>query len=116
MEEEMEEELTCEQEYLLRAVAQDAMEMNKEELILALLSCWEARFRQKQVFLSTCRSAGYVFKLDEGAGFTPESLEDLEKIFGYAPSEEELRDYYKSLHETVTMSVDMNEIVLEKDY
>ena len=115
MEEEQSDALSCEQEYLLRAIAQESMEMNKEELILALLGCWEARFRQKQVFLSTCKSAGYVFKLDEGATYSPESIEDLEKIFGYEPSEEETRDYYKSLHETVTMSVDMNEIVLDSD-
>ena len=82
MEEEQSDALSCEQEYLLRAIAQESMEMNKEELILALLGCWEARFRQKQVFLSTCK---------------------------------ETRDYYKSLHETVTMSVDMNEIVLDLD-
>jgi len=111
----MEEDLTLEQEYLLRSVAQDAMEMDKEELILALLSCWEARFRQKQVFLSTCRSAGYVFKLDEGDTSIPESLEDLIAIFGYMPTMEETRDYYKTVHETATMEVDMNEIVLESE-
>lgn len=112
----MEEELTIEQEYLLRAIAQEAQSLSREELFNALLSCWEARFRQKQIFLATCRHAGFAFKLDEGATmFTPENLTDLVKIFGYIPSAEEANDYMKSMVETATMELDMDEIVLESE-
>jgi hypothetical protein len=112
----MEENLTVEQEYLLRAIALEAQGLSREELFNALLNCWEARFRQKQIFLATCRSAGFAFKLDEGATiFTPDKIEDLEQIFGYVPTAEEANDYMKSMVETATMELDMDEIVLESE-
>ncbi len=110
----MDEQLTIEQQCMMRVIALEAENMSKEELIRTLLSCWEGRFRQKQIFVATCRSAGFAFRLDEGANFsTPESLEDLEKVFGYVPTDEEADEYIQSILETATMELDMDAIVLE---
>lgn len=112
----MDENLTTEQQYLLRRIELESADLSKDELIAALLDCWEARFRQKQVFLSTTRSAGYVFKMDEGATlFAPETDEDFTEIFGYLPTEEEAEDYMRGLWENATMELDMDAIVLESE-
>ena len=107
------ENLTEEQSFLLRRIEVEAQELDKEELIEALLASWEARFAMKATFMEFARAAGLSFRLDEARSpATPESLEDLEQIFGYEPTEEETIDYMRSLYENATMEIDMDEIVL----
>ena len=110
------ERLTEEQQFILRRVELEARELDREELIEALLASWEVRFQLKATFLQFSREAGLSFRLDEARSpAAPESLEDLEEIFGYAPTEEETIDYMKSLYENATMEIDMDEIVLGTD-
>ena len=86
----MQEKITQEQAFHLRRVELEAQEMSKEELIGALLDCWEARFQQKQIFQASSRAAGLMFRLDEEEPcYVLESEEDLQKIFGHEPTEEE---------------------------
>jgi len=112
----VDEVLTTEQQYLLRRIELEIKELSRDELIAALLECWEARFRLKQTFLLTAREAGYVFKMEDGGTlFAPETEEDLAEIFGYAPTEEEAEDYMRGLWENATMELDMDAIVLESE-
>jgi hypothetical protein len=112
----MDENLTHEQQYLLRRIELEISDLSRDELKAALLDCWEARFRQRQIFLSTTRSAGYIFRMDEGATlFAPETEEDFAEIFGYVPSDEEAEDYMRGLWENATMELDMDAIVLESE-
>ena len=60
--------------------------------------------------------AGISYRLDETRSpAAPESMEDLEEIFGYEPTEDETIEYMKSLYENATMEIDMDEIVLGTD-
>jgi hypothetical protein len=112
----MEGNLTTEQEYLLKRVAIEAVELSRDGLIEALLACWEARLRQKQFFLEQSRSAGFIFKMEEGATlYAPETDEDFEEVFGYCPTPEEAEEYMCSLWENATMELDMDAIVLESE-
>ncbi len=109
-------ELSQEQKFLLRRVELEAQELSKAELIDALLGCWEVRFQLKQSFMEFTRDAGIHFKLDEQRSlFSPDSLEELESVFGYEPTEEEAVNYIKDMYETATMELDMDEIVLGLD-
>ena len=110
------ERLTEEQQFILRRVELEARELDREELIEALLASWEVRFQLKATFLQFSREAGLSFRLDEARSpAPPECLEDLEQIFGYEPTEEETIDYMKSLYENATMEIDMDESVLGTD-
>ena len=110
------ETLNEEQEFILRRVELEAKELDREELIEALLASWEARFQMKTTFMDFARAAGLSFRLDEARSLAaPESLEELEEIFGYEPTEEETIDYMRSLYENATMEIDMDEIVLGSD-
>lgn len=109
-------QLTEEQQFILRRVHLEAQELSREELIEALLESWEVRFQLKASFMMFSREAGLSFRLDEARSpAAPESLEDFEEIFGYEPTEEETIDYMRSLYENATMEIDMDEIVLGTD-
>ncbi len=109
-------ELTQEQKFVLKRVELEAKDLSRQELIEALLACWEERFQLKQSFREFSREAGIVFKLDEQRSpFSPSSLEELEEVFGYQPSEEEAMNYIKDVYESATMELDMDEIVLGVD-
>tara|TARA_B100000902_G_C27309667_1_gene917605 strand:+ start:342 stop:680 length:339 start_codon:yes stop_codon:yes gene_type:complete len=108
--------LSEEQQFILRRVELEANELSREELVEALLASWEVRFKLKQHFMEFSRDAGLAFRLEEARSpSAPESLEDLEEIFGYEPTEQETMDYMKSLYENATMELDMDEIVLGGD-
>ena len=110
------EQLTEEQQFILRRVELEAQELSKEELIEALLASWEVRFQLKASFMEFSREAGLSFRLDEARSpAAPESLEDLEEIFGYEPTDEETMDEMRSLYDNATMEIDMDEIVLGTD-
>lgn len=112
----MEGQLTTEQEYLLKRIEIECSDLSKEQLLEALLDCWEARFRQKQFFLAQSKSAGYLFKMEEGATLcAPETEEEFEEIFGYVPTEEEAEEYVSRMWETATMELDIEAIVLESE-
>ena len=59
------ESLNEEQEFILRRVELEAQELDREELIEALLASWEARFQMKATFMDFARAAGLSFRLDE---------------------------------------------------
>ena len=109
-------ELTQEQKFILKRVELEAKDLNREELVEALRGCWEVRFQLKQSFMEFSRGAGIVFRVDEQRDpFSPDSMEDLESIFGYEPTEEEAVNYIKDVYESATMELDMDEIVLGVD-
>jgi|TARA_B100000073_G_C23708517_1_gene563280 hypothetical protein len=108
--------LSEEQQFILRRVELEAQDLNREELVEALLASWEARFKLKAHFMEFSRDAGLSFRLEEARSpAAPESLEDLEQIFGYEPTEEETIDYMRSLYENATMELDMDDIVLGQE-
>ena len=108
--------LTEEQQFILRRVEIEARDLDKEGLIEALLACWEVRFKLKQSFMEFSREAGLSFRLEETSNLhAPETIEELEEIFGYEPTEEETIEYMKALYENATMELDMDEIILGGD-
>lgn len=109
-------QLTTEQEYLLKRVRVEAQKLDRGELIDALCDSWEARFRLKQTFLSMSREAGFIFMLQERRPWRqPETEEDYKKALGYVPTEDEKKAYLKHQWESATMELDMDEIVLTPD-
>ena len=108
--------LTSEQLFLLKRVEMEASHLSKEELVDALVDCWEQRFMLKQAFLTHSRETGLSFRLEEHRSpYAPENLEDLTQVFGYEPTNEEAVEYYQSMYES-NMEIDMDEIVLGNDY
>ena len=109
-------ELTSEQKYLLRRVEIEAKAMSKDELVEALCTSWEARFKLKQTFIANSREAGFMFFLEERHPWQqPETCEEFEELMGYAPTEDEANDYLREMWEVATMELDMDEIVLTPD-
>lgn len=112
----MDGELSTEQQYMLQRLAMEAKGMSREQLIEALCDSWEARYRQRQCFISSSRSAGFVFQMEERRPWQqPETEEEFKEILGYVPTEEEANAYLKDAWETATMELDMDEIVLMSD-
>lgn len=108
--------LTSEQQFLLKRVEMEASHLSKEELVDALVDCWEQRFRLKQAFMEYSREAGLNFRLEEHRSpYAPDDIEDLTQVFGYEPTDEEAIEYYQAMYES-NMELDMDEIVLGNDY
>ena len=106
--------LTQEQQFLLHRIALEVQSYSKDELIEALLACWEARFRQKQTFVASSHEAGFSFNLNEGVAVMPETaVEEFEAANGYMPTWEDAEDYLETVQENVGMELDMESIVLE---
>ena len=109
-------ELTQEQKYLLRRVEIEARAMSKDELVEALCTSWEARFKLKQTFIANSREAGFMFFLEERHPWQqPETREEFAEILGYEPTEDEAEDYLREMWEVATMELDMDDIVLTPD-
>lgn len=109
-------ELTQEQKYLLRRVEIEARAMSKDQLVEALCTSWEARFKLKQTFLANSREAGFLFFLEERHPWQrPETREEFMEVLGYEPTESEAEDYLREMWEAATMELDMDEIVLTPD-
>lgn len=109
-------ELTDEQQYTLRKVRLEAASMSREELIEALCDSWEARYQQRQVFISMGRNCGLSFTLQEEYPWQrPETEEEFEEILGYVPTERQAEAYLQELWENARMEIDMDEIVLTPD-
>lgn len=109
-------DLTQEQKYLLRRVEIEARAMSKEQLVEALCTSWEARFKLKQTFLANSREAGFLFFLEERHPWQqPETREEFTEVLGYEPTESEAEDYLREMWEAATMELDMDEIVLTPD-
>lgn len=106
--------LTQEQQFMLHRISLEVQTYSKDELIEALLACWEARFRQKQTFVASSHEAGFSFNLNEGVAFMPETaVEEFEAANGYMPTWEDAEDYLETVQENVGMELDMEAIVLE---
>jgi hypothetical protein len=57
-----------------------------------------------------------MFRLDEEEPcYVLESEEDLQKIFGHEPTEEEIDNYLRRVWEHATMELDMEEIILDSE-
>jgi hypothetical protein len=109
-------ELTQEQKYLLRRVEIEARAMSKDELVEALCTSWEARFKLKQTFIANSRNAGFIFFLEERHPWQqPETKEEFTEILGYEPTEDEAEEYLREMWEVATMELDMDDIVLTPD-
>ncbi len=107
-------DLTQEQNFFLHRIALEAQSYSRDELIEALLDCWEAKFRQKQTFVVSSKEAGFSFNLNEGIAVMPETVvEEFEKANGHAPTWEDAEDYLENIQENVSMELDMDAIVLE---
>jgi hypothetical protein len=102
--------LTDEQIFLLHKIAMEARTQSKDELVDALLSCWEGRFRQKQVFLAASKDAGYVFKFNEGTPCLPIECDDVEEFLL-----EEDTEFVQDMIDEANFVLDMEEIVMTKD-
>jgi len=108
-------ELTLEQELLLCRIALETRELSREQLHMALLSCWEEKLRQKQLFLNILKDNDLPARMDENFMLQePECLEDFEEVFGYVPSDEEAEGYVIAMHEAATLELDMDEIVADE--
>ena len=106
--------LTQEQQFMLHRIALEVQDYSKDELIEALLACWEGKFRQKQTFIASSQEAGISFYLNEGMAVMPETaVEEFEATNGYAPTWEDAEDYLETVQENVGMELDMDAIVLE---
>jgi lysozyme family protein len=112
----MDDQLSQEQMFMLRRVALEAKSMSREELIAALCASWEVRFQQKQYFTLVTRANGMVMRVEEKYPWPqPETEEEFATAMGFVPTEEEAMQYLKQMHETATMELDMDEIVLTPD-
>ena len=111
-----EDTLTLEQRFLLLRMQREARAMDREQLLGALCDAWVARFRLKQAFTTMSQQAGFVFRVEERHPWRqPETDEDFCQLFGYLPSPEEREAYLRHQHETATMELDMEAIVLTAD-
>jgi len=111
-----EDTLTLEQQFLLQRLQREALAMDREQLVGALFDAWAARFRLKQAFISMSQQAGFVFRVEERHPWRqPESDEEFYQLFGYLPSMKEREAYLRHQHETATMELDMEAIVLTAD-
>ena len=104
-------DLTMEQAYMLRKIAHEVKSYSRDDLIEALLDCWEGKFRQKQVFLMASQDAGFAFKFTEGSAFLPLREEDDGDLLISEDEEESLQDVIDSTN----FELDMDAIVLGSD-
>lgn len=112
----MDVELTDEQQYMLCKVRVEAQSMSRDELIEALCTSWEARYQQRQLFISMGRGIGLNFALTEEYPWQPpETAEEFEEVLGYVPTERQAEAYVNELWENARMEIDMDEIVLTPD-
>jgi hypothetical protein len=111
-EETSEELLTLEQRLTIRQVAEEAQTMSREELIHALLLCWEQRFGEKMAFAEAAYGLGMPVKTS-GLAFArqPRTRKDFIEIFGYEPTPQQAMEYLDEMEETATMELDMERIV-----
>lgn len=101
---------------MLHKVRIDAQALSKENLIEALCNSWEARYRQRQLFMAIGREAGLSFSLTEEYPWQrPETAEDFEALLGYVPTDKEASEYLQRIWEDARMEIDMDEIVLTPD-
>ena len=105
-------ELTEEQQFLLRRVGVEATELSRIELIEALVSCWAQRLAMKQVYENVLAENEIGFRMQEVIGVDLTSDEALTGIFGYRPSDQEAEEYMEDAIEAATMELDMDAIVL----
>lgn len=107
-----EELLTLEQRLIMRQVAEEAQTMSREELIHALLHCWEQRFGEKMAFAEAAYSLGMPVKTSGPAfALQPRTRKDFIEIFGYEPTPQQAMEYLDEMEETATMELDMERIV-----
>jgi hypothetical protein len=108
-------ELTEEQQFLLARVGVEAAELSRNELIQALIACWEQKLTMKQIYESVLDEHNISFRMQELMPIDITSEEVLTGVFGYSPSDQEAADYVVDAMESATMELDMDEIVLSDD-
>ena len=109
----MESKLTEDQEFFLVRLCQIAQQMDRRELIRALLSSWEERFHLKRMYQIAARQTGRFIEAEQIYRLAPPETEDeFAEILGYIPTEQEAEEYLRQLEEGVTIGVDIEDIVL----
>lgn len=105
-------ELTMEQAYLLHKIALEIKNYSRDDLIEALLDCWEGRFKQKQVFLMASKDAGFAFKFTEGVACLPTREEEADSDIALLEEDEET---LQDIVDSANFELDMDAIVLGND-
>ena len=108
----MDDQLTPEQELLIKSVAVAAVDLSRTELIAALVRATEEGIRTQNMMVRVLRDAGYQFQAKRYCTTVdPRSPMDLETHFGYEPSESEILNFMEQLHELHTEEIDFEGIV-----
>lgn len=113
----MELSLTTEQQFAMRMFALELQELDRDELIAALLSEREDLLLQQQYFKGILEDQGLEIcpEMDVTLAL-PETEEDMVRVFGKVPSENELGEYIErqmeAQFEAARIDVDMEAIVL----
>lgn len=109
-------ELTMEQQFLLSRLGIDAKGCTKQEVISALVDCWEQRMKQKNYCVALINSLGMTFRLEERAiDVDWGSIESITERMGFEPTVEEATEFMSDIEESATMSLDMEAIVAAED-
>ena len=111
----MESKLSEDQEFFLVRLCQVAQQMDRRDLIRALLSSWEERFLLKRMYQIAARQTGRFIEAERIYRLAPpETEEDFKAVLGYVPTDQEAEEYLRQLEEGVTIGVDMEEVVMNR--
>ncbi len=109
----MEPKLSEDQEFFLVRLCQIAQQMDRRDLIRALLSSWEERFLLKRMYQIAARQTGRFIEAEQIYQLAPpETEEDFKAVLGYVPTDQEAKEYLRQLEEGVTIGVDIEDIVV----
>jgi hypothetical protein len=86
--------MTVEQAFSLRGLEMRLQNASREELICAVLHAQAQLYDQARFFQSTMAGMGIPVRVSSGIDLgMPETSEDMMKVFGREPSDEELSEY-----------------------
>lgn len=116
----MEINLSLEQSFSLQKLALELEEMDRQELIEAVLEEREQRLLQERFFSASMAAEGIPAEADDVFELAlPETEEDMIALFGHVPDDDELSDYInrqiEAHMEAARMDVDIEAIALGLD-
>jgi hypothetical protein len=106
-------DLTMEQDAYLHLLHQKAQAMSREQLIAELMACEEQRLIQLGALTDAMYRFGGVVQATATELPPAPDADELQQIFGYAPTEDEAWEYYRTLDELSTMDVDLEAVVID---